>query len=162
MKFIEFFFAQAYMGVIVKCPIGPIIKLTKPTPQIQMKHLTGAKSQKGFSLVELLVVIAVIGIIAAIAIPAMSGIFGQADAAADKRNAQAIVSTFNAARAAGNQKSYDKAAAISAIVAGTNGGGTFTNSLFQAPVAASETTAVSALISGLASASTSGLLTTTF
>ena len=125
-----------------------------------MKNLSVKQSSKGFSLVELLVVIAVIGIIAAIAIPAMSGIFGQANGAKNRRNAQAIVSTFNAARAAGNQVSYDKAGAINAITTttGITGGGTFTGSNFAAPMAAAEKTAASALIGGLAAADTAGIL----
>ena len=99
---------------------------------------------KGFSLVELLVVIAVIGVIAAIAIPAMSGIFGKADTAKVKRNAQNLVSTFNAARAAGNTTTFaDASEAITAITSGTGiaGGGTFSTSRFFVSMDAAEVTA---------------------
>ena len=49
---------------------------------------------KGFSLVEMLVVIAVIGIIAAIAIPSIGSINASAQTATAKRNAQNIASVY--------------------------------------------------------------------
>jgi len=76
--------------------------------------------QRGFSLVELLVVIAVIAIIAAIAIPNIANITGSATGSKDLRNAQSIVSTFNAARAAGFNASQTLATAIAAVASGTN------------------------------------------
>jgi prepilin-type N-terminal cleavage/methylation domain-containing protein len=54
------------------------------------------------TLVELLVVIAVIGIIAAIAITPMAGIFETGRQSKNRRNAQSIVSTYNSARASGH------------------------------------------------------------
>ena len=59
------------------------------------------KAQGGFSLVEMLVVIAVIGIIAAIAIPNIGSVNNSARVAAAQRNAQSIASVLNAAIAAG-------------------------------------------------------------
>lgn len=55
----------------------------------------------GFSLVEMLVVIAIIGIIAAIAIPNIGNINDSARQATAQRNAQSIASVINAAIAAG-------------------------------------------------------------
>lgn len=57
--------------------------------------------QKGFSLVEMLVVIAVIGIIAAIAVPNIGRINDSAKEATARRNAQNIASVFASAQAAG-------------------------------------------------------------
>ena len=114
-----------------------------------MKNLITTKAKKGFSLVELLVVIAVIGVIAAIAIPAMSGIFGKADDAKEKRNAQNLVSTYNAARAAGYGESDATAAeAIAAIstAPGVVGGGSFADSSFFVSMDPAEVTAATTLI----------------
>jgi type IV pilus assembly protein PilA len=55
----------------------------------------------GFSLVEMLVVIAVIGIMAAIAIPTISSMTAKAKENKSKRNAQNLASVWSAAIAAG-------------------------------------------------------------
>ncbi len=115
-----------------------------------MKNLIKTNAKKGFSLVELLVVIAVIGVIAAIAIPAMSGIFGKSEAAKTRRNAQNIVGTFNAARAAGNTTSYTQADAITAVTgAGISGAGAFAGSTFVVPLSTTESAAASGSISAV-------------
>ncbi len=56
---------------------------------------------RGFSLVEMLVVIAVIGVIAGIAVPTIGNITSNADEGATKRNAQNLCSLHTAAVAAG-------------------------------------------------------------
>lgn len=67
-----------------------------------MKNVKVSLDRKsGFSLVEMLVVIAIIGIIAAIAIPNIGNINDSAKEATAKRNAQSIASVVNAAMAAG-------------------------------------------------------------
>lgn len=58
-------------------------------------------SPRGFSLVEMLVVISVIGIIASIAIPSISSVSASARTAVAQRNAQSVVSMFSAGQAAG-------------------------------------------------------------
>lgn len=66
-----------------------------------MKLNHSKASKKGFSLVEMLVVIAVIGVLTAIAIPMIGRINDQATLAKNNRNAQAVAAMFNAAKSAG-------------------------------------------------------------
>jgi len=95
--------------------------------KVSKHHATGA----GFSLVEMLVVIAVIGIIAAIAVPNIGRINDSAKDARKRRNAQNVASIFASAQAAGYDFSKkggtaggaalkDEAAIIQAVITGAS------------------------------------------
>ncbi|MDG2122992.1 MAG: prepilin-type N-terminal cleavage/methylation domain-containing protein [Verrucomicrobiales bacterium] len=89
------------------------------------------KALAGFSLVEMLIVIAVIGVITAIAVPAISSITSEAETAKVARNAQNIASVYNAAVAAGASLSTDsKTTAITSLQSGVNGSGSFSGATF--------------------------------
>ncbi|MAS93025.1 MAG: hypothetical protein CMO55_07485 [Verrucomicrobiales bacterium] len=83
-----------------------------------MNNLVKKKAKGGFSLVEMLVVIAVIGIIAAIAVPNISKINDSAKDAAARRNAQNIASVYASANAAGHSFGTDVDGIIAAIRTG--------------------------------------------
>ena len=103
-----------------------------------MKNLKISK-KKGFSLVELLVVIAVIGVIAAIAIPAMSNVFENSRTAKARRNAQNLASTYAAARAAGAVFTSTTAAGVAdELNTGVVGSGQFATTTFQVVLDAEE------------------------
>jgi len=61
----------------------------------------------GFSIVEMLIVIAVIGIISAIAIPSISNISSRAKDANIRRNAQNLNSIYASAQSAGYDFAYE-------------------------------------------------------
>lgn len=90
---------------------------------------------QGFSLIEMLVVIAVIGVIAAIAIPSISGINDAAAKSKDQRNAQNIVSVYQAGVAAGiDWKATSEADLVTKVVTGQKvTGGAFDGKFFQVP-----------------------------
>jgi type IV pilus assembly protein PilA len=76
-----------------------------------LKHTT----TEGFSLVEMLVVLAAIGVMAAIAIPQI----GSVKETKNQRNAQSIVSVYSAATAAGATVAGETAAAkVDTLVTG--------------------------------------------
>ena len=90
--------------------------------------------KKGFSLVELLVVIAVIGVIASIAIQAMGGFFGATKRTKVRQNTQTLAWVFANARACGATfASYDKDSVIDVLTSagGVNGRGSMATVFFK-------------------------------
>lgn len=128
-----------------------------------MKPSTLHRSDEGFGFVEVIIVISVIGIMTSIAIPAVSRVFARSETTRDSRNAQSLVSTFNAARAAGNNNSYsDAESAIGAVTTlpGINGRGIYATCAFYVSMSGSEITEASAKIEpALSGSTTEGFLT---
>ena len=90
----------------------------------------------GFSLVELLVVIAVIGILAAITIPSFSNIFENSSESTAKNQAQRIASVYAAGIATGapNFKTANSVAtAMNSVGGGSFGDGINAGAFFQLP-----------------------------
>ncbi|MEZ5330188.1 MAG: type II secretion system protein [Verrucomicrobiales bacterium] len=95
-----------------------------------IRNIQISQKNRGFSLVELLVVIAVIGLIAGIAIPSVSKVTDKAKTATAQKNAQMICSLHSSARSAGaGFVSSTRGGIIDELVIGVTG--TIVDSSFQ-------------------------------
>lgn len=113
---------------------------TKSNPnnqQIQSMNIIPSKGRvQGFSLVELLVVIAVIGILAGVAIPALSNINETSRKVKAQKQAQNIASVFASGRVAGApgfSAATSVETAMDAVGIGSNGGGAMSSIFFGLP-----------------------------
>ncbi len=103
-----------------------------------MKIHHADRRRAGFSLIELMVVILIIGLLASIIVPNLGFLTGEADKVKDKRNAQTIMLAYSTGAAAGvNWPAGDVATQVAAVIAGQKpASGSLSNMMFQSSVTA--------------------------
>lgn len=109
-----------------------------------MKTYRTVHRQSGFSLIELLMVVMIIGILAAIVVPSLGVMTGAADEVKDKRNAQTLMLAYSTGLAAGVVwPDGDVATQVAAVIAGQKPDrGPMAQMKFQAMIGTSDVTAI--------------------
>jgi prepilin-type N-terminal cleavage/methylation domain-containing protein len=98
---------------------------------IQTRH---SRKNKGFSLVEALVAIAILGIITALVVPVVANVTDRVGASTDHRNAQTLASMATNAIASGNLTILEAKSTVEVVkllVNGVSGSGSFDSAVFQ-------------------------------
>ncbi len=88
---------------------------------MSLNELKTLKNEKGFTIVELLIVIVVIGILAAIVIVAYNGVTQSANTASAKGNAESVQKVAEAYNADETKNSYPSGADAAAVVTALTG-----------------------------------------
>jgi len=102
-------------------------------------HATHHKLKRGFSLAEMLCVVAVVGCIAGMAAFNLVDVTDVSAQAKSKRNAQSLVQLYQSARAVGVVfHSRTAAGILDELIAGKSGTGRFATSRFQLPLSEDE------------------------
>jgi prepilin-type N-terminal cleavage/methylation domain-containing protein len=97
-----------------------------------MKRTTSLHQHRGFSLMELLMAVAVISMLAAIGMFTLSSVMDEGQQTVARKNAQSFSQIVAAARAAGAEfHSTTKEGMLSELIAGVNGAGQFSHTKFQ-------------------------------
>lgn len=97
-----------------------------------MKNLIENQPNRGFSLIEVLMAIAIISMLSAVAMVAFSNINDAAELAKTRQNAQTICQVYGSAKSVGAVfTSTTKEGILDELIEGRKGKGPFAGSLFQ-------------------------------
>jgi prepilin-type N-terminal cleavage/methylation domain-containing protein len=97
------------------------------------------RRRRGFSLVELLVVVALISSLGGVAYLSISGVTGGSRVVKSRENARIICSLYQSARSVGATFTANtKEGILDELIEGRNGAGAFATSMFQMPLADEE------------------------
>ena len=103
-------------------------------PNLTRSNFRGRRKESGFGLTEVIMVVAILGVIAALALPALAGVLQSSRSAKSVQQAQAIAQTFAAAEAAGAVIAVQsREGVVDALTRpeGVQGGGIFSNVTFN-------------------------------
>lgn len=128
---------------ITICGAGATFLTSETTTLDVMKTNKMVLSQSGFSLIELLTVIAVIGVLAAMALAYFDSLSEETNKVKDQRNAQNIITAYTTGSAAGVVwPSGDVATKVAAVIVGqTPTDGVFASTMFRSTVTTDAATA---------------------